>query len=77
MFHPKCLEDIDAIASSQPHLEKERIQYWVEQFGEALELPDLWAKITKLLRFIHVSARVGIWSSCSGFLAIQGQRPPA
>ncbi len=37
----KYLEDIEAIASSQPHLDKERIQYWVEQFGEALELPDL------------------------------------
>ena len=46
---PKDLEDIEAIASSQPHLDKERIQYWVEQFGEALDLPDLWEVITKLL----------------------------
>lgn len=46
---PKDQEDIRAIASSQPHLDKKRIQYWVEQFGVALDFPDLWSMITKLL----------------------------
>lgn len=43
------LADIQAIAASHPDLDKEWVQYWVEQFGEALELPDLWEKISQLL----------------------------
>lgn len=45
----KDLEDIKAIAASHPNLDKPRIQYWVEQFGAALELPNLWDAIIKLL----------------------------
>ncbi len=45
----KDLEDIQAIAASHPNLDKERIRYWVEQFGEALDLPELWVSILKLL----------------------------
>ncbi len=44
---PKDLEDIEAISTNQPHLDKERVRYWVEQFGEALELPDLWKRISE------------------------------
>jgi predicted nucleotidyltransferase len=44
---PKDLEDIEAISTNQVHLDKERIRYWVEQFGEALELPDLWKRISE------------------------------
>jgi len=43
------LTDIQAIAASHPDLDKERVRFWVEQFGAALEMPDLWEKIALLL----------------------------
>ena len=46
---PKDLEDIQAIAASHPDLDKERIRFWVKQFGEALDLPELWKMISQLL----------------------------
>lgn len=46
---PKDLADIQAIAASHPDLDRVRIQYWVEQFGQALDLPDLWKTIMGLL----------------------------
>ena len=46
---PKDLEDIRSIANSHPTLDRERIRFWVEQFGEALDLPGLWEEILKLL----------------------------
>lgn len=46
---PKDLADIQAIAASHLHLDKERIRYWLEQFGEALDAPELWHSIQKLL----------------------------
>jgi hypothetical protein len=46
---PQDLIDIQATAASHPDLDKERVQFWVEQFGAALELPDLWEKISQLL----------------------------
>ena len=46
---PKDLADIQAIAASHPDLDQERIRFWVEQFGEALDLPELWIEILKLL----------------------------
>lgn len=46
---PKDLEDIQAIAASHPELDKERIRSWVEQFGEALDLPELWKDIQRLI----------------------------
>jgi len=46
---PKDLADIQAIATSHPNLDKERIRSWVEQFGEALDLPDLWKIISRLV----------------------------
>jgi hypothetical protein len=46
---PKDLADIQGIAASHPNLDREQVRYWVEQFGEALELPELWETIAKLL----------------------------
>jgi len=46
---PKDLEDVKAIAESNPNLDKERIRFWVDQFGEALDLPALWDTISPLL----------------------------
>jgi len=45
----KDLEDIRAVAASHPELDQNRIQFWVEQFGEALDLPDLWNEIKKII----------------------------
>lgn len=44
----KDLADIQSIVVSHPDLDKERIRFWVEQFGEALDLPELWRDIEKL-----------------------------
>lgn len=46
---PKDLEDIRSIVASHPELDKTRIQNWVEQFGEALDFPQLWNSIHPLL----------------------------
>jgi hypothetical protein len=46
---PKDFEDIRAIAAGHPDLDQERVRYWVEQFGAALDLPDLWVNIQNLL----------------------------
>jgi predicted nucleotidyltransferase len=46
---PKDLADIQAIADNHTNLDKERIRFWVQQFGEALDLPELWDYISKLI----------------------------
>ncbi len=45
----KDMADIRAIAESHPNIDKERVQYWVQQFGEALGTPNLWTDIETLL----------------------------
>jgi hypothetical protein len=45
----KDLDDIIAIAHNHASLDVERIHHWVEQFGEALEQPELWERISGLL----------------------------
>jgi hypothetical protein len=44
----KDMADIQAMAAIHPNLDKERIKFWVEQFGTALELPNLWSETEKL-----------------------------
>jgi hypothetical protein len=46
---PIDLADIQAVAASHPDLDKDRIRFWVDQFAEALDLPDLWNTISSLL----------------------------
>jgi len=46
---PKDLDDIQSIVTSHPNLDKKRIQHWVGQFGDALDLPDLWEQILLLI----------------------------
>ena len=46
---PQDLVDIQAVAASNPELDQERVRFWVEQFGETLEIPDLWEQVSKLL----------------------------
>ncbi|MEW5870100.1 MAG: nucleotidyl transferase AbiEii/AbiGii toxin family protein [Chloroflexota bacterium] len=46
---PKDLLDIQAVVASHPQLDRSRIEQWVNAFGEALELPELWNEIRPLL----------------------------
>lgn len=46
---PQDLLDIQSVAASHPDLDKKRIQFWVEEFGEALEMPELWDTVAALL----------------------------
>lgn len=48
-YRPKDLEDIRAVAANHPELDQERIRFWVEQFGEALDRPELWETISRIL----------------------------
>jgi hypothetical protein len=45
---PKDLDDIRAIIVGHPNLDWQRIQFWVEQFAEVLEMPELWTDIADL-----------------------------
>lgn len=47
---PKDLLDIQGIAQTQPSLDIKRIRFWVDQFAEALEMPELWEQIEKMLK---------------------------
>lgn len=46
---PKDLLDIEAIITSQKQLDRERIEFWVQQFAELLEMPELWTDVARLL----------------------------
>ena len=43
---PQDLLDIDSVLASQPGLDKEYIRVWVQQFAEALEMPELWEALS-------------------------------
>lgn len=47
---PKDLLDIDAVLASHPKLDKGRIQFWVKQFAEVLETPELLDDIVERLK---------------------------
>lgn len=46
---PKDLLDIEAIIATQPELDKERIRFWVQQFADLLEMPEMWDDLAGLL----------------------------
>lgn len=46
---PKDLADIAAIAQNSSSLDRVRIERWVREFGEALEMPQLWQEVERLL----------------------------
>lgn len=46
---PKDMLDIEAVIAAQPHLDKGRIAFWVRQFAELLEMPELWTDVERLL----------------------------
>lgn len=47
---PKDLEDIRTIADKYPNLDVKHIEKWVKEFGEALEMPELWSDIEPILK---------------------------
>jgi Nucleotidyl transferase of unknown function (DUF2204) len=47
---PQDLLDIDSVLASQPVLDKEYIRVWVQQFAEALEMPELWEALSIRLK---------------------------
>lgn len=47
---PKDLEDIRSIVDKNPNLDISRIEKWVRQFAEALEMPSLWDDIEGILK---------------------------
>jgi hypothetical protein len=48
---PKDLADMDAIVSIAPHLDTQRIRYWVGQFAQALEKPEIADSVDKILLY--------------------------
>lgn len=46
---PKDLLDIQAILASHPDLDRARIEDWLRQFAQALDMPELWDDIAKWL----------------------------
>ena len=48
-YRSKDIEDIQTIAVSNPILDKEYLRLWLNRFGEALDLPNLWNEIHRLI----------------------------
>lgn len=46
---PKDLEDIRTLVDTYPALDHRRIKFWVKDFAELMEMPELWGRIEKLL----------------------------
>ena len=47
---PKDLQDIQILADKYPNLDNARIESWVKDFAEVLEMPDLWKQIEEILK---------------------------
>jgi predicted nucleotidyltransferase len=47
---PKDLEDIRTIVDKNPKLDISRIEKWVKQFADVLEMPSLWDEIAAILK---------------------------
>lgn len=47
---PKDLEDIRTIVDKNPKLDISRIEKWVKQFADVLEMPSLWDDIVGMLK---------------------------
>ena len=46
---PKDMLDIAAIVAAHPNLDTSRIAFWVQQFADLLEMPELWGDVEKLI----------------------------
>jgi len=47
---PKDLEDIRTVVDKNPNLDIARIEHWVKQFAEVLEMPSLWDDIAEMFK---------------------------
>jgi hypothetical protein len=45
---PKDMLDIAAIIANQPKLDWQRIAFWLQQFADLLEMPEVWQDVAKL-----------------------------
>ncbi|MGH9752485.1 MAG: hypothetical protein ACREA2_06840 [Blastocatellia bacterium] len=46
---PKDISDIEAILNIERNLDLERIRFWVGQFADVLEMPELMEDLEKIL----------------------------
>jgi hypothetical protein len=46
---PKDLLDIQALVDAHPDLDRDRIRFWVTQFAELLESPEIWSEVSSIL----------------------------
>jgi len=46
----KDLEDIRTIVDNNPNLDFARIEHWVKEFANVLEMPELWGQIEAILK---------------------------
>lgn len=49
---PKDMLDIEAVIAAQQDLDFDHIQFWVQQFAELLETPELWSELKAMLHDI-------------------------
>jgi hypothetical protein len=47
---PQDMLDIEAVIVAHPDLDTVRIAFWVKQFADALELPEVWTDIEDLIQ---------------------------
>jgi hypothetical protein len=47
---PKDMLDIQGIAEATATLDKKRIEFWLRQFAEALDMPELWVDVDNALK---------------------------
>lgn len=47
---PKDMLDIQGIVDVHPDLDRQRVEFWIRQFAEALDMPELWTDVAKILR---------------------------
>jgi hypothetical protein len=47
---PKDMEDIRTIVDKYPDLDLGRIERWVKDFADLMEMPELWGQIEKILK---------------------------
>lgn len=47
---PKDLEDIRTVVDNNPNLDSARIEKWIKDFAEVLEMPDLWQQIEEIMK---------------------------
>jgi hypothetical protein len=46
---PQDMLDIESIVANQSALDQDRIRFWVQQFADLLQMPELWNDLQKIL----------------------------